>query len=592
MPGESTRHNFSVLLGLAWLVVVAELLMTDWNNAGRTLFDTDDALRLVQMRAWLSGQGWFDLHEARLGPPLGYDSHWSRLIDAGLAGLFLLFNLFTNAAWAERLMRVVWPLLWLLPAIGAVAALAWRIAGRQAALVALLMVVVGMPALQQFRPGRIDHHNVQIALALATLAVAAWSDQVRWMSAVAGGLTGLALAIGLEGLPFLMVAGAAPALHYARDRNCAGALRNYGLALAASTVGAFLVSVGPDHWNHSVCDTMAINWMAPVVTAGLLLAAAGHLLASERAAIRSGAVVTITAIAAIVFVAIEPRCLGGPFAMMDPALRPIWLAHVAEMQPLLTVAHDTPSMGAKILAFPAVTLVAMLLLAREPAMRRNPGVLLTGAAFLVAMAMTIAAAKVYSYALWMGMPLVAAWSPRLFARFHLVTFAARSFAVILLTPATLTAGAIAVVHAAGHGDGQAEENPRDQRGCFDSANYAQLAQLPKGVIATDVDYGPHILALTPHAVLGGPYHRLPAGILAAHQAFALPPAAARQVIARNGVTYLVTCGDYIMVGVTVAERAASLWTHLAAGDIPIWLEKLPAAAGQIFTVYRVNASAP
>jgi len=36
--------------------------------------------------------GWFDRHQARLLPPLGYDAHWSRLIDAGLAGLLLIFK--------------------------------------------------------------------------------------------------------------------------------------------------------------------------------------------------------------------------------------------------------------------------------------------------------------------------------------------------------------------------------------------------------------------------------------------------------------------------------------------------------------------
>ena len=43
-------------------------------------------MRLVQMRGFIDGHGWFNLHEARLGPPDGYDTHWSRLIDAGLAG--------------------------------------------------------------------------------------------------------------------------------------------------------------------------------------------------------------------------------------------------------------------------------------------------------------------------------------------------------------------------------------------------------------------------------------------------------------------------------------------------------------------------
>ena len=32
----------------------------------------------------LAGAPWFDPHEARLDPPFGYDTHWSRLLDAGI----------------------------------------------------------------------------------------------------------------------------------------------------------------------------------------------------------------------------------------------------------------------------------------------------------------------------------------------------------------------------------------------------------------------------------------------------------------------------------------------------------------------------
>jgi hypothetical protein len=78
--------NIALLLGLAWLVIVAQLLADHWAETALTLTDMDDAMRLVQMRGFIDGHGWFDLHEARLGPPDGYDTHWSRLIDAGLAG--------------------------------------------------------------------------------------------------------------------------------------------------------------------------------------------------------------------------------------------------------------------------------------------------------------------------------------------------------------------------------------------------------------------------------------------------------------------------------------------------------------------------
>src|SRR5262249_51517526 len=158
-----------------------------------TVPDADDAMRLVQVRAFLAGQSWFDLHEARIAPPFGYDTHWSRLIDAGLAGVLSILHAFAGQALAERLLGVLWPLLWVLPTMAGVVAIAWRLGGRDAAIVALLLVLVGEPAFQQFRPGRIDHHNVQIALSILTLAATAWANRKLWCAWAAGGLTGLGL---------------------------------------------------------------------------------------------------------------------------------------------------------------------------------------------------------------------------------------------------------------------------------------------------------------------------------------------------------------------------------------------------------------
>src|SRR5689334_249497 len=130
MPPSLLRQpNFAALVALAWLMVALTQLLLHWPSTAETLLDTDDAMRLAQLRAWLSGQGWFDLHQARMQAPEGYDTHWSRLIDAGLGALLFVFGLFSDGPLAERLMRAWWPLMWLLPTVAGIAMIAWRIAG-------------------------------------------------------------------------------------------------------------------------------------------------------------------------------------------------------------------------------------------------------------------------------------------------------------------------------------------------------------------------------------------------------------------------------------------------------------------------------
>jgi hypothetical protein len=595
-PGRSARApratailhqpNFAVLLLAAWLIIAIELLVQYWTQTGVTLNDTDDAMRLVQLRAWLAGQGWFDLHEPRVQPPTGYDPHWSRLIDAGLAGVYLPLRLVFDAPLAERLMRAMWPMLWLVPTIAGSAATAWRLAGREAALIVLMFAVLALPAFQQFAPGRIDHHNVQIAIAVLAVAATAWSDRARWCAGAAGALTGVGLAIGLEGVPFLVLCGAFFALRYILDRAAGKLLRAYGFAAAASTVLAFVVNVSPSQWSQSACDTLAINSAAAVAVATLGLALV-TLCRDHRMLARAVLVAMATLEAAAVFALTEPFCLLGPYAMMDPAVKPLWLAHVSEMQPLLSVFRENPLSGLAVSLFPAAGAIAMLALAASRDMRSDFGFWIAGAALLLALAVTVAAVKGYSYAMWLAMAPVAAMALRLSALLRLRSLVPRFIVGLLFAPAVLTAGAISVAEAAGWNRTDRPERP-ERQACFRSGSYGALAQLPTGLVVADIDYGPFILALTPHAVLAAPYHRLSPGVTQAHRVFASPPNQARRLLRRVHANYVVLCGSRPPADLPEAERSASLWSRLHAGEIPNWLVAEPSAPDSPLRIYRVR----
>jgi hypothetical protein len=584
---RSQSSHIVLALGAAWLVIVAQLLAEHWTETAQTLSDMDDAMRLVEVREFLAGRGWFDLHEMRLGPPDGYDTHWSRLIDAGIAGLLVVFSRFTDTAFAERLVRTIWPMLWLIPAMAGVSAIAWRIAGRVAVPLALLLTAVGLPAFQHFIPGRIDHHNVQIALSVLLVAATIWSDRIGWAAAAAGVLTGAALAIGFEGVPYVVLAGAALALRFVCDPQGAPALARYGMWAAASVAVAFGVSVGPAHWGSAACDAIAINSAAAVIVATLGLAISAMVVASSPWQLRAAGVLASGAVAAALFLAIEPRCLSGPFAMMDPLVRAIWFNHVSEMQSLWTVTLTSPPMGAAVAVFPAVGVLCGFALARDGSNRRDFGFVVTVVALLIACMVMSVMVRAYSYAIWLAIPSVAVAALRLAATLRLGTLAGRALVTLLLTPTVTSAVALAAVQAMTHQRVEAQDS-RIAAGCLRIENYGHLANLPPGLVATDVDYGPFVLALTPHSVMSAPYHRLGAPLIEAHRIFALPPAAAREVVARTRPTYLATCGRHTLAGIGDAERAASLWARLAVGEIPDWLEPVPETRDEPFVVYRVK----
>lgn len=575
MPALSRSFSFPVLLGLAWAATAAVLLADRWPDMGLRLFDADDAMRLTQVRNFLAGRGWFDLHDGRIDPPTGYDTHWSRLIDLGLAGLYLAARPFAGSNLAEQLMRALWPLLWLLVAMGSVAALAWRLGGRTAALIALVLAACALPAFQHFKPGRIDHHNVQIALALAVIAATAWADRARHAAALAGALTALALAIGLENVLFVALAGVAMALRaLGGDR----APARYGAALAIGALAAFVVIVPSAQWTQPACDALAVNWVVPVAIAGVGLWASARV--APRALVACGA----GAAALGVWLALEPRCVLGPFALADDAIKLLWLDSVDETESLVSLLRSMPMTAAWIIAFPLVGVLAALALMRDSVLRRDPAFWLATVALLLAVALTFGAVKLYAYAMWFAMPAVAVLASQLTASSMPLTFAVRAAVAVLLTPTVVTAGAITIAQAAGGPVTRA--GIADRAACSRNAAYADLAHLPAGIVATETNYGPFVLALTPHAVVSAPYHRISGGVVAAHTILFGTPEEARRAVEQYGVNYVAICGEHTSTGAD--PDAGSLWANLRAGKVPAWLAPVARPADlSSFMVFRV-----
>ena len=82
---ERLGVNPNVMMLLLWLAATVALALPSINSGIFDAMSTDDAMRLVQVRDWIGGQGWFDLFQHRLDPP-GASMHWSRVVDVPWAG--------------------------------------------------------------------------------------------------------------------------------------------------------------------------------------------------------------------------------------------------------------------------------------------------------------------------------------------------------------------------------------------------------------------------------------------------------------------------------------------------------------------------
>lgn len=578
----------TVYLTLGVGALVAFTLWT-WGGAkvAGALGDTDDALRLVLVRDLLSGRaGWWDQHFARLQPPLGMDLHWSRLVDGGIAAVERGLGLFMDPAHAELAARTVWPFLWLFPVIAAALSIARSLRGPVAAFLCAALMLVNLPLFAQWAPGRIDHHDVQIALCLVALAGVVRGG--RGGSALAGAATGLGLAVGIEGLIFEALIGAAVAVRFLIDPLAERrAARAYALGLAFSLLPLFLIETPPARWGVSVCDTIGLNLAAGVAVACAGLVAATALTARRGLGVRAGSVGLVGLAAGATYLGLLPACLHGPLAQADPRLWPVWLSHISEMRSLFLGFPDLGNgFAISEIVFHVVAAAAWLWLGRRPEQRTIAWGLL-GACLAAGVAAETQAQRMSFYTSWFATPIVAAAVVQLGA----VWFRRRLVPMVIIAVAaspTWASAAIAALHPTAK---DAINGDRDQSGCTAPADYRRLAALPTGLVLSEVDLGPYVLATTPHAVIAAPYHRMAWGILSARAALDARPDAAAPAVRRLHATYVVACPRRNRDRPHNPWPATSLQAALERDTPPAWLQPMSPPAEPL-QVYLVKPSGP
>jgi hypothetical protein len=580
------------------LVISATLAFAFWGRMEDTLNSPDNAMRLVQIRALLNGALWFDPFEPRLSPPEGYMTHWSRLIDAGVAGLIVFFRLFIEAEMAEKLARALWPMLLTFPAVLATCAIALRIAGAQGARTALLLSLGAIAASPMFRPGEIDHHNVQLVLVLMTLACAAWADQClksAWLTGVMGALL---LAIGFEyvylfALIFAVLAGIG--LFYAPWRI---PISRIFLGLGLSIL-IFWIGITPEKIRFvPVCDALALNTAFPIAILSFGFCALMMRGESVSTVARIVAATIMTFIATFIFLRFEPRCLMGPYGTLDPRLFEVWMNHVEEVQPLFALFAKAPTDALIQLAFPLLALCSMPWLLQKVRIHKVTDEerytsilsLLLIALFTCAFIGLWLQVRIATMALWLGVPLVA-WGVQMWAERRERAEFYRLVGAIVLNPivvtsiiAALSLAIASLQKSATQGNGIVRDA---QVACSKPSNFAKMAALPKGLVLGPRDLGSAVLLHTPHAMVSAPYHRLQRAILFTSDVMSGTPEKAHAHIKQAGITYLFHCSSYLTPETKAMKDDGSLQMALLY-DVPVlWLERVETGDSPL-KVWRVR----
>ena len=582
---ELDRHWLQLTL-VVWLFACVWSVWSHWPQIyWLGLGDTDDNVRLAQVRAWLGGQGWYDLRQYRLNPPSGFDIHWSRIVDLPIAGLILLLRPFAGADMAERLACGIAPLLPLSIAMAGLAATARRLVAPLAWPLALVLLMGCTATLLMFSPDRIDHHGWQ--LAMLSLTVAGLCDPRGPRGGVLVGVaSAVSLSIGLEMLPYCAMAGAIIALRWVWTREEAPRLQAYALSLGGGTALGFALFAS---YANRVprCDALTPVWLSVTVVAGALLFLCARWNPESRAA-RLGAVVAAGAIVAGGFAALFPQCLGRP-EQVSPELARSWLDNVREAKPI----YRHPFRN----AFPIVVLPVIGVIGAFLATWRARGSAAIAGWMPVMLFVTFAA-------------LMLLWQARAGPAAQLLAVPGATALAWLVIPVLLanrsvfvrvfgTVGAFLLISGLFSGFAIRwlkvdPPSPRMQQinraggKCTSLPRLQQLNRFPAATMFTFVDLGPRLIVATHHRAIAGPYHRNGDAILDVQHAFGRSPEAARAIMKAHGATMLLVCPNMSESTVYRARNPGGFYDRLASSERFDWLTPVPLPRGAPFRLFRIS----
>ncbi len=585
--GEMLERRWRLVVVLVWLAACVWLVASRWSGIHWfALGDTDDNMRIAQVRAWLGSQGWYDLRQYKLNPPQGFDIHWSRLVDLPIAALLLVFRPLVGGKLAEQIAVSAAPLIPLLVALFSAGLAARRLVHPRAFIFAVGLVLCCQVALDMFRPLRIDHHGWQLAMLMVTIAGLADPQRVRGGITV-GVASALSLVIGLELLPYIAVAGAAIGLRWivhaeARPRMTAYAIA-FGLAAAAG-FGLFA-----SYANRApVCDALSPVWLSTILVAcgGLLLL--GQLNPRSWAARLALAAVIGGGVAAFYWFA-WPHCRGRPEGV-SPELYKLWLSNVREAKPIYVQNAQTIIAT---LTVPAVGLIGAL----WAIWRARGQETVYGWSSILVMSLFSVGMLFWQVRAGPAAQLIGVTGAA-FLGWHLVSIFARSQRMLVRVFGV--AGVFLIVSGIA-GYVTFPYLPKEKRNevywkkvqganrrCPTLPALHPIAKLPATTIFTFADLGPRLITVTHHKAVAGPYHRNGQAILDVHHAFDGPPELAREIIKRHGATLLLVCPHFAESTLYKARSPKGFYARLERGDRFEWLQPMPLPRGSPFKLWRVQ----
>ena len=511
--------------------------------------------------------------------------HWSRLIELPLAAITLLLTPMFGQTVAEIVASTAVPLLLFGTIITLLAGTAWRVGGERAAIAAAIITAMSVPLSVQLRPMRIDHHGWQIAMAVLALA-SLFHGHARKAGLVLGAALAIWLHISLEGAPMSAAFFLFLGWQWLTKPDESARLFWTISAFALSSLVLFFGTQTQGLGAATYCDTVSPPHLLAILAAAAIMIP-GLFIAPQSKLARVLTLGAAGGVAAAVFAMRAPECLNGPFSTLDPLVRDYWYVYVKEGMPIWH--HDLPTI-AFVMAAPIAGLVSCVVLTRKMDKMDRSKLWVIGFFSLYALVLSLFVSRTASVAAAYAVVPVAALIAHIFGLYRQSEVPKQrifyvAIMLFLMVPGNFVFALFNVLPQLTSADDA--RSGAKLMSCESAQSVATLSDLPRGQFLVPFDMVPMVLVQTAHSVLASGHHRNEKAMHDQIEIFRSHPDVARGLMTARGINYLAVCPDEGELGRYAKKHPDGLWGQIAHGNVPDWLEPLP-AKGKGIMVWRVR----
>ena len=596
-PIHSFLHKHAPSIAIAFIILGVFLKSLLKDGFGLIGQDSDDIMRLIQIKDYLAGQSWFHTDQYRLGLANGTDMHWSRIPDIPIILLTHIFDIFMPQDKALIWAFTLWPPFSALLLIYGclVGARHWsqdKIKDKTKVFT-LILLAIYVVAFIRFSPGAIDHHNLQLGFISIAGGFVLDSKFRFWSYFISGFALAISVAIGVEIYLFAAIICGFVALNWVHYGNKVKAgTQGFGLGFSVTLLLAFFGTVAPSEYGLIYCDALSLITISAGVVGALGLAILTKITSEKGLKGRVIGLGVLGLICAAVLGVNAPQCLSNPLDALPAEVTSLWLDYISEAQPVTDKSVDKFVMLPYMLFAP---IIAVIVLFRhkpdhEQSDQKNSKLLLI-ALLIAALGFTLYQIRFFPFAYIFAIAPLGAWIAKVYQDTKLknpdsVTYLAAllaSLPLVWMLPGVFIGATL-----------MAEEDLTSKKTqiCASDAVLSSLNKLPLGTILAHPNMAGNILNKTGHRALSGNYHRNWQGISVQIQVAISDPVKAGELLLENNIDYVYLCQAASETTIYKEHNDNGFTAQLTEGIIPDYLDVVSESdlEGGDVVIFKVKGS--